>query len=118
MSRIPDWAGERDAVARGAAWLDAHEPGWAGAIDPALLQMEHCNRCVLGQLFDGFYHGLARIGPPDRSLIPWAVAHGFTVVGAGKRVQELTVFARLTKLWREEVSRRVPRSPQQPEKQP
>jgi hypothetical protein len=39
-----------ERVARGAAFLDEREPGWAARIDLGRLNMDICHRCVLGQL--------------------------------------------------------------------
>jgi hypothetical protein len=38
-------------VARGAAWLDEHKPGWERTIDLSGLRMAECRSCVLGQAF-------------------------------------------------------------------
>jgi hypothetical protein len=61
-------------VVTGAAFLDAELPGWAAGIDLGLLDMEHQNRCVLGQLFGRY--GFAPVDGRDN------VAHGFKAVSA------------------------------------
>ena len=42
-----------ERVAKGAALLDAEQPGWADRIDLDELELESCRHCVLGQLFSG-----------------------------------------------------------------
>ena len=44
----------KEAVKRGAAWLDANHPGWREKINLAELEMEHCSKCILGQLFGDY----------------------------------------------------------------
>lgn len=80
-----------DPVARGAALLDAENPGWALRVDPDLLNMHSGDRCVLGQLygggvlqrrympFDGYKIGLVALGLTPRG----AVRHGFDVNHTG-----------------------------------
>lgn len=47
-----------ERVAAGVAWLDANHPGWVARVNPGLLRMSDCARCVLGQLF-GNYNDVA-----------------------------------------------------------
>jgi len=101
-----------EQVARGAAVLDAHRPGWRGRIDPDRLDMNKGLRastdeggCVLAQLnADGDYYaeagrlqGDAEPGP----FRPWARDHGFSLDwGASSHT-----WARLTAAWREVLAR-------------
>lgn len=50
-------------VARGAAWLDEHRPGWYLEIDVANLDLQNCNHCVLGQVGTAILeeHGMAPV---------------------------------------------------------
>lgn len=41
----------RERVERGAALLDAKEPGWRDRISPAELDIHSCSACVVGQVF-------------------------------------------------------------------
>src|SRR4051794_40019462 len=38
-------------VARGAALLDLHQPGWRSAVRPDDLEMNECESCIIGQVF-------------------------------------------------------------------
>ena len=50
-------------VERGAALLDAEQPGWAPRIDVPGLEMALGCYCILGQLYDGSYDaGVAALG--------------------------------------------------------
>jgi hypothetical protein len=40
-----------ERVARGAAWLDAHFPGWEGRINLQTLALRSGEKCICGQLF-------------------------------------------------------------------
>jgi hypothetical protein len=44
-----------ERVAKGAALLDEKRPGWDAAIDLAVLDLESCRLCVIGQLFGAAY---------------------------------------------------------------
>lgn len=50
----------RTRVARGAAFLDAAEPGWPDRLDPDRLELADGSHCVLGQLHGAFRLGLLR----------------------------------------------------------
>jgi hypothetical protein len=56
-----------ERVARGAALLDETVPGWDQRIDLDLLDVDCCERCILGQLFAS-------------QATAWPVSRGF---GAG-----------------------------------
>lgn len=61
-----------ERVAKGAAYLDEHHPGWSDRIDRidrTCLDMGHCAKCVLGQLFDGWV-GAVKDRWPDVWLDP------------------------------------------------
>lgn len=53
---------EDECAARGAALLDEHSPGWRGSVRVTTLDMHDWCRCVLGQVFDTFGSGCARLG--------------------------------------------------------
>lgn len=40
-----------DHVAAGVAFLDGNVPGWDLRIDLGELDLNHCNKCILGQLY-------------------------------------------------------------------
>lgn len=50
----------RTRVARGVAFLDATEPGWAERLDPDRLELADGAHCILGQLHGAFRLGLLR----------------------------------------------------------
>ena len=57
------------AAAKGAAFLDEKDPGWARAIDVDSLQImgeDACLRCILGQRFGSYLVGALRLDIDDR----------------------------------------------------
>ena len=59
------------AAERGAQLLDEYEPGWYRRVNPALLDLRHCEHCILGQVFgsapqfgkgSGFMKGVHTLG--------------------------------------------------------
>jgi hypothetical protein len=45
-------------VTRGIAYLDEHLPGWQDEIEWDELDMEHCETCIIGQLFGDYDRGM------------------------------------------------------------
>jgi hypothetical protein len=43
-----------ERVANGVTWLDEHMPDWPSKLSVTVLDIEDCQRCVLGQLFGSF----------------------------------------------------------------
>lgn len=46
-------------AARGARFMDQHSPGWANRINRKSLAMSNGMKCILGQEFGTYYHGLS-----------------------------------------------------------
>lgn len=65
----------RIIVARGAAYLDEREPNWREKVDYEILSMMNCDRCILGQVFDGDEY--CRLY--DEMGNAWITEHGFSV---------------------------------------
>lgn len=90
----------RTTVARGAALLDQHRPGWFQRIDPDALKMSDCTACVVGQLsgvvsdsvldrYVGELQNLRSLARMDTYVNDgqFAVAYGFDLAdGAGSCV--------------------------------
>ena len=55
-------------VERGAALLDAEEPGWAPRIDVPTLDISDGEHCVLAQLYPSFGDGLTELDVWEESL--------------------------------------------------
>lgn len=92
----------RERVERGIAYLDRMTPGWDQRIDLEMLDMNSCTRCVLGQLYGDYEHGLTKIGlrAPyaawmEAESTKAAVNYGFFTRRGISR------WDRLTELWRE-----------------
>lgn len=102
----------RQRVQRGADFLDEHDPGWERRVDPNVLLLDLCSRCVLGQLA-----GLEQ-GTPWDSIVEksigevamtedcnangaWLYLHGFDSLDGID-----AEYALLTTLWRDVVRRR------------
>lgn len=90
-------------VARGAAWLDEHEPGWERRIDLALLALKDSCRCVLGQVFvddaaswswyeDGFDYAVTHMTID-------AVSAGFDIRKGLTKAEQARLYAELDEVW-------------------
>lgn len=78
---------------RGAAWLDAVEPGWRDQVNLERLNIEDPTSCVCGQVFagrGGFPHAAARLG------LWGCLRHGFITVG-------MVPLDALNNAWREQI---------------
>ena len=98
-------------VERGAALLDAKQPGWAPRIDVPTLDMSNCFHCVLGQAYGSYgigvrALGLASLESSERVHVS-AVVHGFEQLLAINAINEQ--YPRLTPLWREAIEARCGR---------
>lgn len=113
LARTVTLADARARARRGAALLDAQDPGWAERIDPGSLELADGAHCVLGQLHGEFRRGLLRTRIWDGSSAP-----GLTLF-AGASPEALGFYARsgddalaaldyalLNRAWREEIHRR------------
>lgn len=70
-------ANQRARIDRGTALLDVRVPGWRGAVDPSVLDLADCHRCVVGQVLgvpesrewtSDWEDALARLGlDPDQT---------------------------------------------------
>ena len=106
-----------DRAARGAAFLDGADPGWARRVNPARLSLADGEACVLGQLHGDYRLGLGRARVTDLSSAPGAgrllyaaspVDLGFQAAGALGSAEEALDYAALTRAWRVEVVLRCP----------
>jgi hypothetical protein len=89
-----------ERVAAGAAWLDAHEPGWVDRIDLGGLDIQSCDRCILGQVYGHYVDApddARRTGDQivsaDRGFCAGGEADGFLALAAE--------WAALAAAWRE-----------------
>lgn len=116
MTAYPEDAACKKAVARGAKWLDKHEPGWAHRIDPDAIVMSNECRCVLGLLYqddagalgiDGFSYGVTAAVPEasPSERITWAEKHGFDE--SPDHGHGYTSFTGLRVFWRKAIAARV-----------
>jgi hypothetical protein len=90
-----------ERVARGAALLDGKLPGWDERIDLAVLDLETCTLCVLGQVFASAaaQSGFAGYGVGLRALDVAGFPYGFTAA-------EGETWAELTAEWRRVITAR------------
>jgi hypothetical protein len=51
----------RQAVAEGVRLLDAKEPHWSTRINLGALDMEQCDRCILGQVYGDYTEGVEKV---------------------------------------------------------
>lgn len=85
----------RALVRRAAARLDVVAPDWRSRVDPTTLDMNSCDRCVLGQVFGSYRVGLSALYGDARK----GVADPGSIVFTGWVPVEL---------WLEELIRDVP----------
>ena len=81
-------------VERGAALLDAEQPGWAPRIDVPTLRMRNPFSCVLGQLYGNYGKGL---GALDLNAHTDGYDYGFHTYGPSRYINPL---------WREAIEAR------------
>jgi hypothetical protein len=101
-----------DRVERGAALLDEACPGWERQIDPRLLRMESCDRCILGQLYGHYVLGLSCVLEPQPGNVLFAASDcGFTLIAEEQdgydRIEALERFHQLADAWRRLIRRRL-----------
>lgn len=87
------------AARKGAKYLDAKKPGWAGKIALTKLDMGNGSACILGQCYTAFYKGLRELGENEEDNYDpcsFAVRHGFQVSMA---LQEKGHYERLAAAW-------------------
>jgi len=69
-------------VSEGAKWMDRHRPGWADRIDTDALDLQHCHKCVIGQIVSSYWAFVGRY-QEDKATFhrneAWAVQHGFSM---------------------------------------
>jgi hypothetical protein len=82
-------------VERGANLLDEKVPYWYNAVNTDRLNQGQARRCVVGQLFSGYYHGLERLGMSHIT----GLDYGFGCESEGE-------YERATLLWENEIKRR------------
>lgn len=87
----------RERVVRGAALLDAKQPGWREKVDPETLQMRSECGCVLGQVFGEYVDGLLQVFTRKMDQPQWR--YGFNVQWSPNRHQ--ADFDRLQDAWLE-----------------
>jgi hypothetical protein len=84
-----------ERVERGAALLDERRPGWWDEVDVGRLDIDHCQLCVLGQLWGEYDDGRNEMLTNQRD----AVLHGFDTT-------DRWAGSTLTNLWRAAIERR------------
>lgn len=101
-----------DRVAKGAALLDEHYPGWAARIAADDLAMSLCDKCVLGQVYGDYWDGFRTI----KKRMPWGLYStadfGFTLRDSEQTEAKLlgeglVRFDRLADAWRAEIRQRI-----------
>lgn len=89
----------RRRVAKGIAFLDERLPGWRRIVDRRRLDLSECDRCIVGQIFDGFDRGRGILGLTASE----AERLGFLIRqpadASDDRIAE--VYRPLTEAWRE-----------------
>ena len=86
-------------VERGAALLDAEQPGWAPRIDVSTLELESQGFCMLGQLYGNYHVGTDRLG-----IQGWR--YGFIPTRKNMFTESDSDYPRLLPLWREAIEAR------------
>ncbi|RJQ14356.1 hypothetical protein C4553_01425 [Candidatus Parcubacteria bacterium] len=89
-----------ECVQRGARILDISSPGWAVKIDPAILNLESGETCILGQIHGSFADGSRQLFPD--SDVQLLYGHGFVAPAIEGARQQLEV------AWKKEIAKRLP----------
>lgn len=63
-----------ERITKGVTLLDLKVPGWADKIDLGAFSFPEIDRCVIGQLFNGWFTGLDKLLPGRTEL---ACEYGF-----------------------------------------
>ena len=87
----------KSKVANGAKVLDLISPGWAKRLNLKKLDLEDCDRCVLGQLFNGYF------GTESTILRYQGVELGYSFP---EDVDDDEAWENLTELWKEQIRKR------------
>jgi hypothetical protein len=93
-----------ERAARGAAFMDAHYPGWEKDVNLKTLNIGSNEFCILGQRYQDYDVGTVRLGIGDDMDAQYAL--GFMATPGEGRGQ----YPQLTKAWRREIMRRLRRS--------
>jgi len=100
--------GRAERVARGAAWLDEHRPGWVDRIDLSTLSMGDRCHCVLGQLDGNYFDAVHALYPDENQLFDlsgemFAFSHGFLGdrLDRGEEDYRVDPFPGLADAWRD-----------------
>lgn len=91
-------------VRAGMALLDKERPDWRDAINLDELDLQHCEKCILGQVFSNFMAGCRILGITGK-----ANSYGFDVdwqmgVEVSDEVQEDAVWYAYKETWVQEIS--------------
>lgn len=95
------------AAHRGARLLDRELPRWARIVKPDELEMDVCDRCVLGQLFRDFDSGYTWL----KTVVPFLFRpveawYGFDIGYAHLRDED-AYYDDLERAWKEEIAERA-----------
>lgn len=88
------------SIRRGVRLLDKEVPGWRWRVNLDTFDVEYGDRCVLGQIFGGFYTGCDALKPWWRRERAWAVRHGFHIPGKLSYAEGTALFGDLNGEWR------------------
>jgi len=94
-------------VARGAQFLDEAYFGWVDHINIDELNLRSCCKCILGQLFNGYFNGLTTLGLLYNDL--GASDYGFDICcipNIINRDNYRPFYDKLRDLWLTEIRRR------------
>lgn len=92
----------RRRVEAGAAYLDVYYPGWEHRIDVKTLMLSSYDKCVLGQLYDGYGAGTSVLCIEDEVAIYGNGELG-QHKGLGFNANTEREYGQLTKLWRAKI---------------
>lgn len=84
----------------GVALLDKYMPGWEHRIDRAQLDMHSCSRCILGQLYGEYVHGLTALG------LLGGLQHGYNLP-FNPEVRATISYDDLARMWKEVILNRL-----------
>lgn len=98
----------REHAARGAAWMDKHDPTWFRRINVEKLDIEYAPHCVIGQYEAdrggdfNTWHDYCSKKMSVRALNNFTISHGLCV-----RHENTENWQKQTKAWREQINDRL-----------
>lgn len=91
----------REDIEAGIALLDANRPGWYRDVDLEILDLASSRRCVVGQLYGTYSHGVAELG------LHLGSRFGFAMPASLSNMNNRLYWKDLNEAWTQEIQMRL-----------